>query len=189
MPKIDKEQFFGRPANYHIVVSNTGDTTLTGVVVTDAAPAGTMVAAKRRRQRQCRQSVTWNVGDLAKGEPRPSQRLLTSMTAGSHCNTVSVGTAQGSKNRPKPAPRWRGVSALLLEKGDQPDPIQVGEQTTYFVRVTNQGTAPDADVKIVVQFPKELTRVSADNGGQCKARRSPSRLWRTWIPSRPLNIT
>ena len=60
----------------------------------------------------------------------------------------------------------RGVaSALLLEKADNPDPIQVGETTTYTVKVTNQGTADDTNVKIVVDFPAELDPVSASNGG------------------------
>ena len=36
-----------------------------------------------------------------------------------------------------------GISALLLEKADHPDPIEVGETTTYTVKVTNQGTADD----------------------------------------------
>ena len=62
-------------------------------------------------------------------------------------------------------PRVIGVSALLLEKADNPDPIQVGETTTYTVKVTNQGTADDTNVKMVVEFPAEIDPVSASNGG------------------------
>jgi hypothetical protein len=51
-----------------------------------------------------------------------------------------------------------GVSALLLEKGDDPDPIEVGEETTYYVRVTNQGTTDDTNVKVVVSFRKNSRR-------------------------------
>jgi uncharacterized repeat protein (TIGR01451 family) len=159
-----KEQFFGRNATYDIVVSNTGDTTLTGVVVTDSAPAGTTVVDAGGGS-VSGNTVTWNLGELAKGESKTLNVALTSTTAGSHCNSVSVATAQGLRESAEACTAWRGVSALLLEKGDDPDPIQVGEQTTYFVRVTNQGTSPDADVKVVVQFPRELTPVSADNGG------------------------
>jgi uncharacterized repeat protein (TIGR01451 family) len=57
------------------------------------------------------------------------------------------------------------VSALLLEKADNPDPIQVGENTSYTVKVTNQGTADDSNVKVVVEFPAEIDPVSASNGG------------------------
>ena len=58
-----------------------------------------------------------------------------------------------------------GISALLLEKADNPDPIQVGENTTYTVKVTNQGTADDTNIKMVVEFPAEIDPVSASNGG------------------------
>lgn len=159
-----KEQFLGRNATYQIVVSNTGDTTLTGVVVTDVAPDGTSVVDAGGGA-VSGNNITWNVGELAKGDTKTLTVALTSATAGNRCNSVAVATAQGLKDSAQACTLWRGVSALLLEKGDNPDPIQVGEQTTYFVRVTNQGTAPDADVKVVVQFPAELTPVSADNGG------------------------
>ena len=42
--------------------------------------------------------------------------------------------------------------------------IQIGEQTTYTVRITNQGNADDTNVKMVVTFPKEITPVSAVGG-------------------------
>jgi uncharacterized repeat protein (TIGR01451 family) len=160
-----KEQFLGRNASYNIVVSNTGDTTLTGVVVTDMAPAGTSVVDAGGGS-VAGNNITWNLGDLPKESSKTLTVALTSMAPGNLCNTASVNTAQGLTARAEACTVWRGVSALLLEKGDNPDPIQVGEQTTYFVRVTNQGTAPDADVLMVVEFPKELTPVSADNNGR-----------------------
>src|SRR5690606_17705286 len=55
--------------------------------------------------------------------------------------------------------------ALLLEKADDPDPIQIGETTTYTVRVTNQGSADDTNVRMVVRFPEEIDPVSASHGG------------------------
>jgi len=160
----DKEQFLLRKANYNIVVANTGDTTLTGVVVTDNAPAGTSVVDAGGGT-VSGNNITWNVGELAAGASKSFKVALTSQTPGSHCNTASVTTSGGLKDSAQACTLWKGISALLLEKGDNPDPVQVGEETTYYVRVTNQGTAEDTNVKVVVEFPKELTPVSADNGG------------------------
>jgi len=53
---------------------------------------------------------------------------------------------------------------LLITLVDDPDPIQVNETTTYRVRVTNQGTAADTNVRIVAEFPKEVSPVSAPGG-------------------------
>ena len=44
-------------------------------------------------------------------------------------------------------------------------PFRVGETTTYKVRVTNQGTAADTDIKMTVRFSPEIDPVSASNGG------------------------
>jgi uncharacterized repeat protein (TIGR01451 family) len=59
-----------------------------------------------------------------------------------------------------------GISALLLENADDPDPVGVGESTVYTVKVTNQGTADDTNVRLVVEFPAELDPVTASDAGE-----------------------
>ena len=67
-------------------------------------------------------------------------------------------------------PQLAGVSALLLETTDDPDPVSVGDTTTYFVRVTTQGTADDTNVRVVVEFPAEVDPVRASNEGEITGR-------------------
>jgi uncharacterized repeat protein (TIGR01451 family) len=160
----DKEQFLGRNARYEIVVSNVGDTALNNVVVTDTAPAGTKIVSAAGGSVNGN-TATWNVGNLPAGAEKKFDVSLTSQTPGEHCNGVTVVSGEGLRETAQACTVWRGVSALLLEKADDPDPIQVGENTTYTVRVTNQGTADDTNVKVSVQFPAEIDPVSASNGG------------------------
>ncbi|HOW67199.1 MAG TPA: hypothetical protein P5186_17060 [Candidatus Paceibacterota bacterium] len=160
----DEERFLGRNATYKIQVSNTGDTTLTNVVVTDTAPAPTAIVSASGATINGNQAV-WRLPRLAAGQNSVFEVVLTSKTAGSHCNAAAVTAEGGLKDATEFCTLWKGVSALLLEKADDPDPIQVDEITTYTVRVTNQGTADDTNVKMVVEFPEELTPVSADHGG------------------------
>ena len=56
---------------------------------------------------------------------------------------------------------WRGFAAVLIEMMDDPDPLLIGETTTYTLRVTNQGTAGDRNVRAVVNFPPQIQPVSA----------------------------
>jgi uncharacterized repeat protein (TIGR01451 family) len=58
-----------------------------------------------------------------------------------------------------------GVAAILLEKSDDPDPVGVGETTTYTVKITNQGSADDANIRMVVTIAPELAPVSATGDG------------------------
>jgi len=42
--------------------------------------------------------------------------------------------------------------------------VQIGETTTYTVRVTNQGTGDSMHVAVLVAFPKELLPLAAEGG-------------------------
>ncbi len=158
-----KEQWLGRRADHKIVVTNTGDTTLTDLVITDTAPAPTSIVAAPGATVTGNTAV-WRVASLAPGKDVSFDLVLTSQTRGTHNNTVGV-VSGPLKDNAEAATLWKGVGALLLQKADDPDPIQVGETTTYMVRVTNQGTADDTNIKMVVEFPEEVTPVSADNNG------------------------
>ena len=145
-------------------MSKTGDTPLTGVTVTDTAPAGTTIASAPGATITGNKAV-WTVGNLRPAEEKSLAISLTSTVAGSVCNRATVATTEGPTASAEACTVWTGVGALLLETLDNPDPIQVGETTTYKVRVTNQGTADDTNIKMVVNFTAEIDPVSASNGG------------------------
>jgi uncharacterized repeat protein (TIGR01451 family) len=49
-----------------------------------------------------------------------------------------------------------GIAALLLEVADLQDPIEVGAETTYEIRVVNQGTAPSTAIQIIATVPEGM---------------------------------
>jgi len=159
----DNEQFLTRSATYLIVVTNTGDTTLTGVVVTDTAPEPTSIVSAEGAN-VSGNTATWNLAQLKPAEVRTFSVKLTSKTPGNHCNTVTATDASNLRDSAQACTVWKGVPAILLEVVDDPDPIQVGETSTYTIRVTNQGTADDNNVTIVANFPPETTPVEAPGG-------------------------
>jgi uncharacterized repeat protein (TIGR01451 family) len=65
------------------------------------------------------------------------------------------------------------VPAILLELVDIEDPVEVGNQVTYDIRVTNQGSAPGTNVRIICHLPPSeefvsgsgVTSVNADATG------------------------
>ena len=44
---------------------------------------------------------------------------------------------------------------------DITDPVEVGQQTTYVITVTNQGSAADTNIRIVTKLPAEQSFVTA----------------------------
>ena len=157
------QQFINKTANYNIVVSNIGDVDLNGVTVTDVAPAGTSFANTSGADVKGNNAVWSNIA-LKQGEERSFNVSLMNKNKGEYCNVAKVTTASGETDEAKACTKWLGVSALLLEVTDEPDPLLEGEETTYTVRVTNQGTAEVTNVGLTAAFSKHLEPVSAENG-------------------------
>jgi len=157
-----KEQILGRNADYEIVVSNTGDTALSNVVVTDTAPAATTIVAAPGAN-VSGNKATWTIAQLKAGEKQTLTVKLASKTEGTHCNGV-VASAGVMSATAEACTVWRGISAVLLEVVDDPDPIQVGEVTTYTIKVTNQGFANINNVKVVYVSDEETDPVSSAQG-------------------------
>ena len=155
-----REQFLGKNADYQVVVQNPGDTTLTGVTVTDTAPPETTMVSATGATVSGNQAV-WRLAELKPGERQTFSVTLRATQGGTFCNRVSATTSEGLTSSAEACTLWRGLPAMLLEMVDDPDPIQIGELTTYTIRITNQGFANDGNVGMTVNFPPQITPVSA----------------------------
>jgi uncharacterized repeat protein (TIGR01451 family) len=152
-------QFLGKLANYTITVKNTGSVALTNIAVTDDAPVGTKIVeapgAKINGQR-----ATWMIDSLPAGVHKTFTLVLTSRTHGNLTNHAHASTGN-MKKQASATTLWKGYAALLVEVIDTKDPCLVGEDTTYIIRVINQGSAPAEAVNIVANLPEQFTFVSA----------------------------
>lgn len=158
-----KEQFLGKSADYTLTVSNTGDTKLTNVTITDTAPAATRILNAAGATVVGNQA-TWRIAELGAGEKKSFTLSLTSATAGSHCNLASVVSTEGQSARAEACTLWRGVGAILVEVVDDPDPILVGSTTTYTIRITNQGSADLVNINTSAAFPAQIAPVATAQG-------------------------
>jgi hypothetical protein len=121
-------------------------------VVTDTAAAETAITAADGGTASGN-TARWEVGELKPGEQKTLTLKVVSRSPGRFCNTATVSTAQGLQDSSEACTQWVGVTGVLVEVVDDPDPIQVGETTTFTIRVTNQG------------FEDELDPASATSGG------------------------
>lgn len=140
-------RFLGREIEVKITVENTGDGDAVNTVIEDIiGPHGRFVSASDGGVATGNR-VVWNLGTLA---PRQKRTVnVTYLTTGinDHEGTTSVVAvcADPVKNLSKTV--VRGIAGMLLEGRDDPDPIEVGKTTTYYMEVTNQGSAPLTQVE------------------------------------------
>lgn len=158
-----KEQFLGKAADYTVTVSNTGDTKLTNLTITDTAPAATRIISATDAAVNGNQA-TWRLPELGPGEKKSFNLTLTSATAGTLNNAAAVASAEGQRASAEASTLWRGVGAILVEVVDDPDPILVGNNTTYTVRVTNQGSADLVNINTTATFPANIAPVATQHG-------------------------
>ena len=160
MKEGTERQFVGKKASYTITATNTGDVPLNDVVVTDTVPPENRLLNAPGANIQGN-TATWNTR-LGAGETKEFEVTVLGLQEGNYCNEVSAASAEyGLSGAAEACTQWRGYPALLIEVIDTDDPLLAGEETTYVIQITNQGTAPDRDVALDVALPSNLEVVSA----------------------------
>jgi uncharacterized repeat protein (TIGR01451 family) len=91
------------------------------------------------------------------GETRELSYKAVAIQAGAQKHLASVTGGRGLKKEVEVATRVEGISALLLEVVDIDDPVEVGAETAYEIRVTNQGSREATNVEIHALVPPEMT--------------------------------
>jgi uncharacterized repeat protein (TIGR01451 family) len=153
--------FAGSNFTYTIEVANKGDAVSKATTVVDTLPKGVVASAASDGGQIAPGRATWNLGDLAPGASKKVTLTVRATEMGDARNTV---TAQGACADPVSAAASTmvsGIPAILLEVTDDPDPVAKGTETVYTIVVTNQGSAPGTNIKIVGTLDEGMEFVSA----------------------------
>lgn len=151
----------GREQAYDITVSNTGDAVARNLVVEEILPAGAKVSSVSDGGRVEAGRIVWNLADLA---PDASRTLKVNMNTESigDLNLATRAMAYCADDAAASAKaNVIGVPAVLLELVDVNDPVVIGNEELYTITVTNQGTAPDINVRIVAELESSMEFVAA----------------------------
>jgi uncharacterized repeat protein (TIGR01451 family) len=162
-------RFLGRPAEFDISVTNTGDGPARDTVLSDPLPAGTQFVSATDGGQMSGGRVSWSLGTLAPGDSRTVSVAVTLTTIGQIRN-VAEARAYCAQAQGECTIEVRGIPAILLEVVDINDPVEVGGNETYVITVTNQGSAPGTNIVIECTLGDQQSLVSA--GGVTNAQTS-----------------
>jgi uncharacterized repeat protein (TIGR01451 family) len=163
------ERFIGRPIDVCVKVANTGDAASAGSVVELPVPSGLTFQGATAGGRLADNKVVWDVGSLA---PNASKEVCATFTAATSGTMQFAPSARGQCADPvKSACQTRiaGIPAILLEVIDTDDPVEVGKTTTYVIEVTNQGSAPATNVRLVCDLEDSQEYVSGSGDSAVSA--------------------
>jgi uncharacterized repeat protein (TIGR01451 family) len=145
---------------YTITVKNTGDGPAKDTVLTDDLPNGVTFISADNGGMASGGRIVWTLGTLQPGDSRTVEAVVRANRIGTLTNTVNA-KAHCTEDSAVAVTEITGIPALLLECVDVSDPIAVGDEETYVITVTNQGTAKATNLVIVCTVPAEAQFVSA----------------------------
>jgi uncharacterized repeat protein (TIGR01451 family) len=164
MPQIKLEvagpklRYLDRKAEYKFTVSNPGDASATNVTVQDVVPAGFkyLSSSDGGRHDFSTRTVSWYLGEIGPGQSREVKLDVMAINPGEHSHKATALASRGLKVDNELTTRVEGLSAILLEVVDTEDPLEVGAETVYEIRITNTGSKTETDIKLVCNIPEKM---------------------------------
>ncbi len=166
-------RFLECEAVYNLSVSNPGTAPAKKVELAVEVPAGMKFVSGTNRAyyEEATNSVHWMLEEIpADAGPPPVQLTLMPVEPGQHTIRLVSSDDSGAKAEAEQAVYVEGIVAMYFEVADLQDPIEVGSQTLYEIRVVNQGSKEATNVRLVAEMPAGLRAIAAEAPNQ----RAPS---------------
>jgi uncharacterized repeat protein (TIGR01451 family) len=165
-------RYLDRPATLSFRVTNPGSATANHVTLTEIVPTGfkVMNASHGGRHDFVTRSVVWYMGDLEPGASKDVTLELMAINPGEFKHVATVTAARGLKAQGETSTRVEGLSALLMELVDTEDPVEVGKQTSYEIRVTNTGSKTETNLQLTCTIPEQMEFKGAKGPAGCPFR-------------------
>ncbi len=156
-------RYLDRKATYVVKVVNPGSAPASNVTINSVIPDGFkfLTATDGGRHDFSTRTVSWYLGDLTPGQTREMSIELLAINPGEYHVQANVTAARGLKGDAEAITHVEGLSALLMEMVDLDDPVEVGADTAYEIRVTNTGSKTETNLQLVCTIPDKMEFRSA----------------------------
>ena len=165
---VPEEIILGRPARFCLTVKNSGNETEPATTVTLAIPANTAIL-KAEGATQTPGQLVWEVGALPPGRSTNLCAAVASPQAGALTFVASARGRVAAAVESRCEARVVGLPSILFEVVDVADPVEVGKEQTYEIKVVNQGTAALTNVRVVCTLEEAQKFVSGAGASAVRA--------------------
>lgn len=156
-------RYIGRNASYVLSALNDGAAPSNNVRVMHKIPEGFkfVKADKGGKLDESTQMVSWFVGRLEPGQQSQVRVELAPTTLGTFKHMAGVVSEQGAKSQAECETIVDGTAALQVEVVEQADPVEVGAETVYEIRLKNAGSKAAQNVGISCEMAAAVQLVTA----------------------------
>lgn len=158
------KKFLERQARFNLAIANVGTANATNVEIVAYLDRGfTFVSTENQGQyNPTTHAVTWSLAELPAGQEGTVPLTVLPVEEGAQSVRLEATGDLGLRQQSEKEITVATLAELAFTVSDDQDPVEIGSDTTYTIRVTNNGTRSDSNVQLQVQLPAELQLVSTD---------------------------
>jgi uncharacterized repeat protein (TIGR01451 family) len=159
-----KRRYLEREATYTFSVSNPGTAPARQVQLVAQLPPGLKFVSANNAGHydESTRTVQWLLEELPVRETGSVELVAMPVEIGAQTLRLRGSAEKGLSVEKEQPVVIEGIAAILFEITDTCDPIEVNGETTYDIRVVNQGSKAAGNVQLVVQLPPEMRFVAAE---------------------------
>ena len=156
-------RYLERPATYTVKVANPGTAAARNIELVTRLPKGMRFVRANNlgEYDSASHAVYWSLAELPEGEEGDVEVVALPIQSGEQEIKVQSSAAQGLEDETSQQILVEGLAAINFEVVDLQDPIEVGGETTYEIRVVNQGTKSASDVQLAATVPPGMKIIEA----------------------------
>jgi uncharacterized repeat protein (TIGR01451 family) len=178
LPRIDLTasgphlRYLERKAVYVFKASNPGSASAGNVTLQAIVPPGLKFhsASAGGQYDATTGSVAWFLGELPAGQGKDVTLELIPISTGDQVVRAQATATHGLKTETEVRTHVEGLSSLLLEVADADDPVEVGAETSYEIRVTNTGSKMETNLQLTCTLPDHMELRGARCAAGCRFR-------------------
>jgi uncharacterized repeat protein (TIGR01451 family) len=159
-----KRRYLERQATYQVLVTNPGTAAAKQVELIASLPPGLKFVSTNNagHYEEATRTVHWRLEELPANETGSVELVTMPVAPGQHAIKLRSTAQRGLAVEKDQSVLVEGIAAILFQVADTVDPVEIGGQTTYEVRVINQGSKAAANVRLAVLLPPELQPIAAE---------------------------
>ena len=158
------KRYLERQATYTVSVTNPGTAPAKDVELVTHLPKGLkfVKANNAGHYDPQRHSVTWSLEELPPAETGSVLLTALPIEAGEQKLLTEGKAQQGLADQHEQTIVVEGLAAIFFEVVDVEDPVEAGGETTYEIRVMNQGSKACTQVQVAAALPAEMAPIDAE---------------------------
>lgn len=175
-------RYKGRNARYTIHVANDGSVANNNIRVVQSLGEGFRFVSADHGGKfdPTSKTVSWFIGRLEPGQSADVSSELNAVSLGDFTHHVLATSDAGARGEATVQTQVDGTPSLTMEVADVDDPVEVGVETAYEIRVRNEGSKAASNVVVSCELPAGVQLISAKGA-------TDARIDRRTLTFRPLS--